>query len=113
MNRQQRRAAGVSGNRDPARMMRQSDIDRIRQQAELDASAEAVAMLLSLVIKVMHEKYGWGFKRLGDLSEAIVDEWNTVDRISALNGGRAERRNRWKRSLLIWMNRWQRNIKIA
>lgn len=56
MNRQQRRAAGVSGNRDLARMMRQSDIDRIRQQAELDASAEAVAMLLSLVIKVMHEK---------------------------------------------------------
>lgn len=79
MNRQQRRAAGVSGNRDLARMMRQSDIDRIRQQAELDASAEAVAMLLSLVIKVMHEKYGWGFKRLGDLSEAIVDEWNEVD----------------------------------
>lgn len=35
MNRQQRRAAGVSGNRDPARMMRQSDIDQIRQQAAL------------------------------------------------------------------------------
>lgn len=82
MNRQQRRAAGVSGNRDPARMMRQSDIDRIRQQAELDASAEAVAMLLSLVIKVMHEKYGWGFKRLGDLCEALVDEWNRFDSTS-------------------------------
>ena len=29
MNRQQRRAAGISG-KDPARMMRRSDIDRIR-----------------------------------------------------------------------------------
>ena len=42
-------------------------------------TVSSVAMLLSLVIKVMHEKYGWGFKRLGDLSEAIVDEWNEVD----------------------------------
>lgn len=82
MNRQPRRAAGVSGNRDPARMMRQSDIDRIRQQAELDASAEAVAMLLSLVIKVMHEKYGWGRKRLGDLCEAIIDEYAELDESS-------------------------------
>ncbi len=78
MNRQQRRAAGISG-KDPARMMRQSDIDRIRQQAELDASSEAVALLYSLVVDVMHERYGWGRKRLGDLCEALVDEWNRFD----------------------------------
>ena len=78
MNRQQRRAAGIP-SKDPTRMMRQSDIDRIRQQAELDASAEAMALLFSLVIDVMHERYGWGRTRLGDLGEALVDKWSEVD----------------------------------
>lgn len=78
MNRQQRRAAGIP-SKDPARMMRQSDIDRIRQQALLDASAEAMALLFSLVIDVMHERYGWGRKRLGDLCEALADKWSEVD----------------------------------
>ena len=78
MNRQQRRAAKM-GHSDPARMMRQSDIDRIRQQAQVDAASESMAMLFSLVIEVMHSQYGWGKKRLGDLCEALVDEYNTFD----------------------------------
>lgn len=78
MNRQQRRAAGIP-SKDPARMMRQSDIDRIRQQAQLDAASESMALLFSLVIEVMHDRYGWGRKRLGDLCEDLVDEWTKVD----------------------------------
>lgn len=57
MNRQQRRAAGIKG-KDPVRMMKQSDIDRVRQQAQSDASAEAMALLLSLVIRAVRRKYG-------------------------------------------------------
>ena len=60
-------------------MMRQSDIDRIRQQAQLDAASESMALLFSLVIEVMHDRYGWGRKRLGDLCEDLVDEWTKVD----------------------------------
>lgn len=78
MNRKQRRAAGIKG-KDPARMMKQSDIDQIRQQAQLDASADALALLFSLVIRVMHERYGWGRKRLGDLCEALTDEYSAID----------------------------------
>ena len=78
MNRQQRRAAGIP-SKDPARMMRQSDIDRIRHQAQLDAASESMALLFSLVIEVMHDRYGWGRKRLGDLCEDLVDEWTKVD----------------------------------
>lgn len=78
MNRQQRRAAGIP-SKDPARMMRQSDIDRIQQQAQLDAASESMALLFSLVIEVMHDRYGWGRKRLGDLCEDLVDEWTKVD----------------------------------
>lgn len=81
MNRQQRRTAGIKG-KDPVHIMKQSDLDRVRQQAQSDASAEAMALLLSLVIRAVRRKYGWGRKRLGDLCEAIIDEYAELDESS-------------------------------
>ena len=81
MNRQQRRTVGIKG-KDPVRIMKQSDIDRVRQQAQSDASAEALALLLSLVIRTVRRKYDWGRKRLGDLCEAIIDEYAELDESS-------------------------------
>jgi len=35
-------------------------------------------LLLSIPIKVMHDKYGWGIKkRLPELSEALIDEYQS------------------------------------
>lgn len=81
MNRQHRRTAGIKG-KDPVHIMKQSDIDRVRQQAQSDASAKAMALLLSLVIRAVRRKYGWSRKRLGDLCEAIIDEYAELDESS-------------------------------
>lgn len=81
MNRQKRRTAGIKG-KDPVHIMKQSDIDRVRQQAQSDASAKAMALLLSLVIRAVRRKYGWSRKRLGDLCEAIIDEYAELDESS-------------------------------
>lgn len=62
--------------RDPIISMKQSDIERIKKEAADKAIDSAMILLLSIPIKVMHEKYGWGMKsRLPELSEAIIDEY--------------------------------------
>ena len=80
MNRAERRKqAKLTGSlivRDPIISMKKSDIDRIKREAEEKAVDTVMVLLLSIPIKVMHEKYGWGMKsRLPELSEALVDEY--------------------------------------
>lgn len=80
MNRAERRKqaklTGSSIVRDPIISMKKSDIDRIKREAEEKAIDTVMVLLLSIPIKVMHEKYGWGMKsRLPELSEALVDEY--------------------------------------
>lgn len=80
MNRAERRKqAKLTGSpimRDPIINMKKSDIDRIKREAEEKAVDTAIALLLSIPIKVMYEKYGWGMKkRLPELAEALTDEY--------------------------------------
>lgn len=80
MNRAERRKqAKLTGSpimRDPIISMKQSDIERIKKEAANKAIDSAMILLLSIPIKVMREKYGWGMKsRLPGLSEAIIDEY--------------------------------------
>lgn len=80
MNRAERRKqAKVTGSpivRDPMISMKKSDIDRIKQEAAEKAIDTAITLLLSIPIKVMYEKYGWGMKkRLPELAEALTDEY--------------------------------------
>lgn len=80
MNRAERRKqAKLTGSpimRDPMISMKRSDIDRLKREASEKAIDTAMILLLSIPIKVMHEKYGWGMKkRLPELSEAIIDEY--------------------------------------
>ena len=80
MNRAERRKqAKLTGSpivRDPIISMKKSDISRIKQEATQKATDIAISLLLSIPIKVMYEKYGWGTKkRLPELAEALTDEY--------------------------------------
>lgn len=78
MNRAERRRQGKLVAKDPVITMKKSDIDRIKREATEKATDTAMVLLLSIPVKVMHEKYGWGMrKRLPELSEAIIDEYQS------------------------------------
>ena|SRR3712207_2471683 len=81
MNRAQRRKAkrqGLIVTNDPIYNIKQSDINKIKRDSTNDAIDAAMILLLSIPIKVMHDKYGWGIKkRLPELSEALIDEYQS------------------------------------
>ena len=78
MNRAQRRAAGIT-TKQPVYQLTPDAIRKIRKEAYDksygDAADTAVVLLLSMPIRVMHEQFGWGKKRLMELAEALTDEY--------------------------------------
>lgn len=79
MNRADRRKMGKLGfvaQNEPIYHLTASDIAKIKEESAATATETAVVMLLSIPIKVMSEKYGWGMKkRLPELANAIIDEY--------------------------------------
>lgn len=41
------------------------------QKAKTEAVDTAIILLMSLPVKVLHDQFGWGEKRLGRFSEAL------------------------------------------
>lgn len=82
MNREERRAKKIR-NKDPAITIKKSQLDKMlfeaemrgREQACSDAAQEVFTLLLSLPLKVIHEKYGWGKKRLSGLADGLIEEY--------------------------------------
>ena len=52
---------------------RKQKIDVKRAKAE--AVDTAIILLMSLPVKVLHDQFGWGEKRLGRFSEALTDAY--------------------------------------
>lgn len=79
MNRAQRRAAKKNKQfvqRDPVYNVKESDLSNMKSKATEQAVDMAMILLLSIPVKVMHDKYGWGMKkRLPKLAEALIDEY--------------------------------------
>ena len=79
MNRAERRKRaklGLPVVNEPVINVKKSDITRMRQEDTEKAIDTAMVLLLSIPIKVMHDKYGWGMrKRLPELSDALIDEY--------------------------------------
>lgn len=79
MNRAERRRRAKMGlpvNNEPVYNMKQSDIEKLTDKSFGTAVDTAMVLLLSIPIKVMHDKYGWGAKkRLPELAEALTDEY--------------------------------------
>lgn len=75
MNRAERRRQGKAGA-DPVYTLRKSDIDKIKLTATQQAVDTVMLLLLSIPVKVMREKFGWGEKkRLPEFADAILDEY--------------------------------------
>lgn len=81
MNRAQRRAAKKNKqyiSPEPVYNVKSSDISKIKSKATADAVDAAMVLLLSIPVKVMHDKFGWGMKkRLPELAEALIDEYQS------------------------------------
>lgn len=79
MNRAERRRRAKQGLpvvKEPVMNIKRSDVSRMKEEATEKAIDTAMVLLLSIPIKVMHDKYGWGMrKRLPELSEALIDEY--------------------------------------
>ena len=82
MNRAERRANKIV-NKDPTLTIKKSQLDQMIQDAEArgqevacaDAAQDIFVLLLSLPLKVLHENFGWGKKRLLRLSEGLLEEY--------------------------------------
>jgi hypothetical protein len=89
MNRAQRRAAAKKGKvvpKAPVYNMSQDAIDVIKNEAydqgrmsAADGYTEGFMYCVALVIKVMHEKHGWGYLRLSRVVNQLLDEFNSND----------------------------------
>lgn len=79
MNRAERRRRarlGLPVSNEPVYNMKRSDIRKLEHKSVDKAVDTAMVLLLSIPIKVMHDKYGWGMKkRLPELAEALIDEY--------------------------------------
>lgn len=77
MNRKQRRQMGTraQAQRDPVYSLKQSDIEKIKKQASEEAIQSAMLLLFAVPVKVMHDAYRWGPKRLPEFAEKLTEEW--------------------------------------
>lgn len=79
MNRAERRRRaklGLPTHKDPVYNMKQSDINKMKEDSTETAIDTAMILLLAIPVKVMHDKYGWRMrKRLPEFAEAILDEY--------------------------------------
>ena len=64
MNRAERRRLGIK-KPDPVRQMKDSDIEAIRQKSYKEGCQEALFLLLSIPVMVIHDKYGKLMKKEG------------------------------------------------
>lgn len=78
MNRQQRRAAGITGKQPVYQMtpdMLASLKKEIYRKSYSDAADTALVLLLSIPICVLHEFYDWTDEELVTLSDYLIDEY--------------------------------------
>ena len=76
MNRAERRRMG-KGIKERTYTLRQSDINRIKEEAKQEAVDAAIILLLSLPCKVLHDHFGFGSrKRLPQFSELVTEEYH-------------------------------------
>lgn len=73
MNRAERRRSTRQESKDPILQIRSSDVERIKEETQRKAADEVFIKLLGLPIMAMHDKHGWGKKRLEQLTEDILE----------------------------------------
>lgn len=81
MNRAERRRLKRSQESDNATYtLRNEDVTRIKQDAAREAVYTAFTMMLGLPVIVLHDKYGWGKKRLSDFMDYVLEQYDSFNK---------------------------------
>ena len=60
--------------------LRNEDVTRIKQDAAQEAIDKAFVLMLSLPMIVLHDKYGWGKKRLSDFIDHVLEQYDSFNK---------------------------------
>lgn len=81
MNRAERRRLKRSQeSRNATYTLRNEDVTRIKQDAAQEAIDKAFVLMLSLPMIVLHDKYGWGKKRLSDFMNHVLEQYDSFNK---------------------------------
>lgn len=81
MNRAERRRLKRSQESDNATYtLRNEDVTRIKQDAAQEAIDKAFVLMLGLPMIVLHDKYGWGKKRLSNFMDYVLELYDSFEK---------------------------------
>ena len=60
--------------------LRNEDVTRIKQDAAQEAIDKAFVLMLGLPMIVLHDKYGWGKKRLSDFTNHVLEQYDSFNK---------------------------------
>lgn len=81
MNRaERRRLKRNQESRNATYTLRNEDVTRIKQDAAQEAIDKAFVLMLSLPMIVLHDKYGWGKKRLSDFIDHVLEQYDSFNK---------------------------------
>ena len=60
--------------------LRNEDVNRIKRDAAREAIDKAFVLMLGLPMIVLHDKYGWGKKRLSDFMDHVLDQYDSFNK---------------------------------
>ena len=60
--------------------LRNEDVTRIKQDAAQEAIDKAFVLMLGPPMIVLHDKYGWGKKRLSDFIDHVLEQYDSFNK---------------------------------
>ncbi|MBO5100591.1 MAG: hypothetical protein J6B63_04705 [Treponema sp.] len=80
MNRAERRRITKENQKNPTLNIKVSDINKNKETATKDAVNEAVSLMLSIPVMVLHDKYGFGKKRLQKFTDQCLELFDSFNK---------------------------------
>lgn len=81
MNRaERRRLKRNQESRNATYTLRNEDVTRIKQDAAQEAIDKAFVLMLGLPMIALHDKYGWGKKRLSDFMNHVLEQYDSFNK---------------------------------
>lgn len=80
MNRAERRRMAKSAQKEKEKtyVLTQTQIDEMKREATNEATRKAFLMLMSIPVMVLHDKFGFGIRRLGKLMDYVLIWYEAV-----------------------------------
>ena len=80
MNRAERRRNEKAMKKDPHWNLRASDVQQIKANANKQAVDVALELMFCLPVMWLHDKKGWGEKRLTELVNGVLELYDSFER---------------------------------